>query len=207
MRKYSALVNSFLSNGFYSTYTLLELVLNEATFRYVTLPYDVTVGGIEYSADNGIVNLDPPKMSSTVDKEAFKIELADPNFIYREYADTATSNGKIRVRIGFINTTGSAVTSTGGTSYGFGSPVLDILDTIAIYDGVIDQPKYVISQDEGVLFQLTGSAPMAALDAVNPMYTSKFMNNQRIPNGVVDTCFDKVSFGGRSQEILWGKKK
>lgn len=205
MRTLSPLVKSFLNEDFFSTFALIDIVSNVAEFHLTTIPVDITFGGIEYTSDHSLYSLDTPKSSTSVDKASFKLTFVDTDFMFKLLAENAASGGMVKVLTGFYNTTGAVIRSTSGMNFNPDAPILDIKDMFCIYQGEIDQPKYTMSEDQGVLFELNCASPMAALDAVNSFYTSQHSLAQRKPASVVDTCFDKVSISGKTVEILWGK--
>lgn len=221
MKKLSILVNEFIEKGFFSTFYLVDLTFGTTEFHFTTLPYSITVvndiirplyqANVIYSAESNLLNIDTPKSSSSVDKSTFKIKFADNDFIFREYCNSATSNGKLKFRAGFINTmvdlSGNpiSVTSSRGTVYQPTMPILDPLDFILIYQGIVDKPTYFLSDDEGIIFELECSSPMAALDATNSFYTTTQALAQRLPPTVTDTCFEDITLGGKTQELRWGR--
>ena len=205
MKKLSQLVKNFLAEGYYSTALLISFKVGDAALHFTTLPYDVVLNGVSYRADVGITKVEAPPMSSAVDKATFKMQFADPTFVFRPYAGVATSNGACTIRIVFINTSGRSITSTSGTVYGAGSPIMDIADTVCIYKGRLDTVSYDISQESGVIFEAECTSPMAALDATNALYTTKASLRQRIKDGYNDTSFDKLRLSGTTVSLKWGK--
>lgn len=205
MRTLSSLVKQLLNDDYFSTFALIDIVSNYAEFHLTTIPVDITFNGISYSADHSLSSLDTPKSSTSVDKATFKLTFADTDFIFKPLAENAAACGMMKVMTGFYNTTGAPLTSSSGIVFGPDAPILDTKDMFCIYQGEIDQPRYTMSDNDGVLFELSCASPMAALDAVNSFYTSAHSLSQRKPLNVVDTCFDKVSISGKTVEILWGK--
>lgn len=206
MKKLSDIVLDYLEDGFFSSFYLIKISLDSIDIYYSSLPYDVTFEGNLYIANSNLVNINAQKMSTIVDKETFKIKFADPDFIFRPYCDNMSVNGNISVRIGFFNTSNLPIYSTGNLGpFKPSTPILDPLDMITVYEGYIEKPTYIFSQNDGILLELECSAPLGALDANNVMYTSTFSLKQRIPYNVIDTCFDQITLGGKRQEILWGR--
>lgn len=205
MRDLSNLVKNFLESDYFSTFVLIDIESNLAEFHLTTIPVDVVFNGVTYSADHSLSSLDTPKSSTSVDKATFKLTFADTDFVFKTLAENAASCGRVKILTGFYNTSGAALNSTGGLRVQPDQPILDAKDMFRIYDGEIDQPRYTMSDSNGVLFELSCASPMAALDSVNPFYTSAHSLSQRKPANVVDTCFDKASISGTTVEILWGK--
>lgn len=178
------------------------------TLHYTTLPYNTTIDSILYDADNGLAGVDPPKLSDTVDREAFKIKFADPSL---EFAGVAKEliNTRVAILAGFYNTTGEYLQTSTGAMAAPNEALLNLQDTLTIYRGFIDSVRYTMSEENGTLLELECTSPMASLDALNSFYTTTNSIKQRVDAGTwsatPDTCFDNVSLGGKSQEILWGK--
>lgn len=208
MRKFSPLVTSLISSGIYSGFYLLSLDVGNPSLKYTTLPYDVVVDGVTYTADNTLAGLDPPKLSSNTDREAFKISFSDPQFQYSALC-RSMMNAKVTVRGGFFNTTGGVVFPSSGLAVDVNEPILSSADMITLYSGYIDVVRYTIDDENGVILELECASPMASLDALSVFYSTTNSLKQRVPAAVwassPDTAFDNVSLGGRSQEILWGK--
>ena len=207
MRKFSTPVKTLLATGIYSGFFLLEMNINGTVLRYTTLPYNVTIGGTLYSADSGLISVDPPKLSDNADREAFKLSFADPDLSFSSLCGDMI-NSRLILRGGFSNTSGGYLTSSSGALIEVNAPILNYTDMLIIYKGFIDVVKYVIS-DDGVVLEIECTSPMAQLDALNSFYTTTNSLQQRVPTSQwaasPDTAFDNVALGGHSQEILWGK--
>jgi hypothetical protein len=221
MKKLSSLALDFIEKGFYSTFHLLDITFGQTEYHITTLPYSVTVindyiktfvnYNVTFTNSGGLMAVDQPKTSTSIDKSTFKLKFADNDFIFRQYCDSASSNGKVRFRAGFLNTMTDSngnpisVTSSNGTTYLPLSPILDPADFVLLYQGAIDKPTYMLSDESGIIFELECSSPMAALDATNSFYTTTMSLAQRLPPSVVDTCFEDITLGGRTQELRWGR--
>ena len=201
-------MTSLLSGGIYSGFYLLEIDIGNPSLKYTTLPYDVTISGVTFSADNPLVSVDPPKLSNSTDREAFKITFADPQFEFAALCDNMI-NARVTIRGGFFNTTPEPLVTSEGVEVETTKPILNFADTIVLYKGFIDVVRYAIDDNNGVMLEIECASPMASLDAVNVFYSTTESLRQRVPSGTwasaPDTAFDNVSLGGRSQEILWGK--
>jgi hypothetical protein len=208
MRKFSQPVKTLLATGIYSGFFLIEMNIRGNPLRYTTLPYDVSVGGNLYSSDSNLAGVDPPKLSTSTDREAFKIKFADPEMTFSALCDEMI-NSRVSVRGGFFNTTGSVLVDSVGQSIQPNNPLLNINDTLLMYKGFIDVVRYTMSEEDGVLLEIECTSPMASLDALNSFYTTTNSLRQRVPADIwaaaPDTSFDNVSLGGSAQELLWGK--
>jgi hypothetical protein len=208
MRKFSPTVTRLLSEGVYSGFYLLELDVGNPVVRQTTLPYDVTLDQVAYSSDTDLIKLDPPKLSNTADREAFKLTFSDPELKYAPLCDSMI-NAPVTVFGGFYNTTGADLPVSLGPPVSPNDPVLNSKDLLIIYSGFVDTVRYAINEENGVILEIECASPMASLDALNVFYTTQNSLRQRVPSSewsnAADTSFDNVSLGGRSQEILWGK--
>ena len=197
-----------ISSGIYSGFYLLSLDVGNPSLKYTTLPHDVVVDGVTYTSDNTLAGLDPPKLSSNTDREAFKISFSDPQFQYAPLCNKMM-NAKVTVRGGFFNTTGETLFPSSGLAVGVNEPILTSTDMITLYSGYIDVVRYTIDEENGVILELECASPMASLDALNVFYSTTNSLKQRVPSSIwaanPDTAFDNVALGGKSQEILWGK--
>lgn len=202
------MVTDLLSTGVYSGLFLITIETTSGQINYTTLPYDVTVGGITYSSDNDLVAIDPPKLSNTADKESFKLTFADASYVFAA-ASSSLLNAHIRVLGAFYNTLGVEILDSDGNPVSPNKPILCTKDMVIMYEGQVGSFRYVVSEENGVLFEIEGGSPMNALDSLSNFYTSPNSLKQRIPAAewalAPDTAFDNVSLGGKAKEILWGK--
>lgn len=208
MRKFTQTVKTLLESGIYSGFFLIDIYVGNTPLRYTTLPYDITLAGVDYSSDHSLASVDPPKLSNNTDREAFKLRFVDPNM---EYAGICNDmiNARLSIRSGFYNTTGVAIQASNGQLIEPNMPIINSQDVLLIYKGFIDSVKYNLSEENGAILEIECASPMAALDALNSFYTTTNSLRQRVPAAqwaaAPDTAFDNVSLGGKSQEILWGK--
>lgn len=182
--------------------------VGSTVLRYTTLPYDIVLENNTYSSDHPLVGVDPPKLSSNTDREAFKLRFADPEMNYSGLCNDMI-NARISIRGGFFNTTGSAIQATNGQLIEPNQAIVNPSDLLLIYKGFIDVVRYNLSEEDGAILEMECASPMASLDALNSFYTTTNSLRQRVPAAewaaAPDTAFDNVSLGGKSQEILWGK--
>jgi hypothetical protein len=156
------------------------------TNYYTDLTYDYT-----YIADGRLIGADPPKLSSTVDRELYKIVIADPTYSFGETLDDNLIGVNASVRIGFVDQATKA-------------PYSGVSNTILIYKGLIESTGYDINtEDRGeAKLVVTCSSPLANLDEVQQLTTSK--KALHYINGG-DTSFDQVYEGSGGISLRWGK--
>jgi hypothetical protein len=169
------------------------------TLRHTTIIGGITVSGDVYSDDNGLLHIDPPRMSSVVDKETYKISYADPSFYWRPIFEHGFSCVSVEIRVGFYNTMSYPM---GTVSPGF--PLNTYADTVIVYSGISDTPAYSIDLAGGeAIMTLECSSPMGALAVSRALYTTDDNLRQRFPN---DNSFDQIFIGSKGVDVLWGKK-
>ena len=172
MRQFSANVTALLSRDAIETFMLVRY----GNDRFTSLPYNVTINmeGLDTvfstMGDNtgGLLSVDAPDMSSSVDKSSYKIVLSDPSFVFRDLALNGNVGARVEVYLGLINTTGSSIGAAGP-----GMPLLSHSDLIMVYAGYADGQHYSVDFDGSAQFIIEGSSPFGDLDATKAFYTSK----------------------------------
>jgi len=168
--------------------------------NYTSAPFNITMSnGITYLSDGGLIGVDPPTFSSTVDRSTYSVLFADLNSELKSYFEEGATGDNLFVRVGFFNTLNQTTN---------GVPVdgvfTNINDTILLYKGIIDTQSYSIDVNNGsITAKIEGSSPMADLDLVKSFFTNKDSMQQRNPN---DTSFDKVFEGSGEISLKWGRK-
>lgn len=202
MRKLSSAVNTMLS--LYNTKSFFLVELSGLSRYHTTLPFNITMSnGITYTSDGGLVGVDPPRLSSVVDREAYKISFADFSYDFRTAFNQGIVGDPLTVRIGFFNTSDSAVAGFTGTLVQPGQVFTNINDTIIVYEGVIDNHSYDIDvPGSSSTCLIEGSSPMAHLDLVKSFFTSR---DQMRQVNTSDSSLDEVYKGSGEISLRWGK--
>lgn len=171
--------------------------------RGTTLPFTASINGATYNAETAIVGVDPPRISRTVDREVYRIKLADPGMSFRQYVETGLTGAPVTVYVGCYNNTGEDIVCTDGSVVHDGHPVLCTTDMLMAYKGRIDAVGYEFDPDgEAHTLSIECASPMADLDMARVVMTSK--ESQRMWDSS-DTAFDAI-FDGSAETILkWGK--
>jgi len=197
MRTLSSAVNTMLSLYNTETFFLVEL---EGLSRYhTTLPYDITMGNnITYTSDGGLIGVDPPRLSSVIDREAYKIRFSDLAFEFRDSFNAGIVGEKIKVYLGFFNSSEQTINSVPPSKI-----FTNMSDTILIYEGVIDSHAYDIniSNSESICL-IEGSSPMAHLDLVKVFHSTK---QQMREYSTTDSALDFSYQGSGEISLKWGK--
>jgi hypothetical protein len=161
-------------------------------YRSTTHFVDVTLSdGSVYLADNRLIQIDPPRMSTTVDREIYKIALADPDMTFGTQAEEGIVGKPISVRLGVVN-------------QATGLPYTNVADTILVYKGAVDNGSYEIDTAEigSAIFNISCSSPMADLDMTKALLTAKTALANIDPS---DTSFSQVYEGSGQIQLKWGK--
>jgi len=182
---------------------------NPDSFLETTFLGDITLkdNGVAietYKSDGHIYRLDPPEMSSSIDRQQYKLHIADPSFIFGNNMSYQWVSSEVEIRVGFINSLDYNIIDSTGASIPPGQPLTDIKDTMVIYLGVIDSSGYQIStKEEGeVIGIITCSSPMYNLDLKRYLKLNRDNIRQKYPE---DSCCDYVLTGSESVRLQWGK--
>lgn len=159
--------------------------------------HDVVYGGETYLAENDLKGIDPPRQSTIVDREMFKIQFADPTFIHRPRVMSGMTGASVKVYAAFYNTTGAVL-----GPYLPDEPMLGDSEIQVAYAGVIDAAQYEI--EEEIILTFECSSPIAALGLVKGYHTSKDHAMRFSPG---DTSYDDVYAGSKSIDLLWGRSR
>jgi len=153
-------------------------------FSSLTLP-DGT-----YTAHGKLFEIDLPRLDSVVDRDLYNITLTDSAFDMGSDYETGFLGAPAEVRIVFIDKT----TNQPDTSEPF-----------LIYKGIVSNFNYEVDTSEQgrVISKIGCSNPMADLDTVKPLYTSKDFLRQFNPN---DSSFDQIYEGSGAVNLKWGKR-
>lgn len=160
--------------------------------RFTSCSYDIEFNEEIYLANSSIVSIDIPKVSQVMDKENYKITLADHDKSYLPYLEQGITNIPLEVRAVFVDTRG-----------GLNDGQLMLNDTAIIYKGLLNTGSYDLDYSSGTsALILTASSALASLDnisvfRVNPSYL-KSVNP-------TDTTFDFVFDDKVTIDLKWGK--
>lgn len=190
MIQFSEKVKQILSQPTIEAFYLVDV--DSGLYRTTSFFRDITLSnGVTFSNDGRLLSVDPPQLSSTVDREIYKISIADPDFNSGDSADRGLIGKLVEVRIGFVNQATNL-------------PETNIVDTVLVYRGKIDGTSYIVNTNtigEAVL-NVTCSSPMADLDLRKPIYTTKDAARSREPS---DTSCDQIYEGSGQLTLKWGK--
>jgi len=157
-----------------------------ATYYLTSFASDLVYDSNTYLASGGLFEYDPPRISSTVDREAYRISVLD-------FSDAFLAEFK-------GNVVGKPITVSLGLLNASGQPLLSTADVIPVYTGFVDAPAITNDFDRKIAI-IEGTSPMADLDGSRTFYTSKAgMDNY----STTDTSFDAI-FSSADIQLKWGK--
>jgi hypothetical protein len=188
MIQFSATIQALLAQPVVESFYLVKI----GSSLYKTSFYsDISVGGVNYVADGSILSVEPPQLVSVVDKQSFKLALADPSQALGELAEGALLGMSVEVRAGFVDQTTKL-------------PYTDLADTLLIYKGVVDSAAYAISTSKigSVVFNIECSSPMADLGLTRAYYTSQDYADKNLSG---ETAYAQIYEGAGPINLRWGK--
>lgn len=204
MRQFSQAVTTLLGLDDIATFSTISF----GTSHFTSLPYDVVLGGqpdITYRTlgiDGGLVSIEPPRLSSDVDRAPYRIVLADPNYNFRLAFQQGIVGQRLTVRIGLFNMQSVPIAATGG-QIAPQAPLTNVADTFVAYSGFVDNHRYMVDFKENYVHAIIeGSSPMGDLDAVKAHYTS-YDYTKRFDS--TDTSYNKIYNGSGELKFKWGK--
>jgi hypothetical protein len=185
MRKFSNTVKTVLNSNNIHYFFLIKLQFTQ-TYYLTSYTSDIEFEGNTYVANGGLYEYDFPKMSSVIDRESYKVVIADlSNIMLNEY---------------LANVVGKPMTVYAGFLDSNGYPITNPSDMIIVYKGFVDKPT-IQNDFENKIAILEGTSPMSDLDAVNTFYVSR--------DGMDQKSFSDTSFDDMYQDIeikyKWGK--
>jgi hypothetical protein len=158
-------------------------VVTEESKRFTAIPVGQPLA---YDCNHTLVSVDPPRMSKSLDREAFKLTFADPKFAIRTYIGSGIPGSNLRVRAGFIENN------------------IELTEYVTIYTGTIDTQAYSIDPNGDTLMAIEGSSPMGPLGLTRTILTSREWFSSKYPG---DTCCDQSFIGSRNSTIDWGRNR
>jgi hypothetical protein len=185
MRTFSSAVQTVINSDSLKYIFLIKLSFSSDYF-FTSYHRDITFNSDTYLADGGLYEYDPPKFSSVVDRESYKVIIADlTNAMAAEFR--ANVIGKpIDVKVALLDSSGY--------------PLLNTSDVLSIYSGFVDKPSLDNSFEEKLAI-IEGTSPMSDLDMVRSFMTSKSGMDQK---SATDTSFDEV-YENKEVSLKWGK--
>jgi hypothetical protein len=188
MIQFSTTISTVLQNPIIDAFYCVTI----GTYKTTSYISNITLSNGEiFQSDGKLISVDAPRISTTVDREIFKVTLADTDFALGAQFQSGLVGNLFEIRLILINPSTN-------------QPYLTLTDTILAYKGLIDNIGYSIqtgSIGENILV-ISGSSPMNDLDLTKPFYTSREYIREKYPN---DSCFDQIYEGSGPVNLKWGK--
>lgn len=185
MRNISSAVQTVLNSSHVRVVFLMKLEFS-STYLFTSYHSDIVYDGETYLADGGMFEFDSPKFSSVVDREAYRIVIADQSAQMAAEFKLNVIGKPMSVKVAILNSDGE--------------PLIGTDDVLSVYDGFVDSPS--ISNDfEQKLAIIEGTSPMSDLDMVRSFITSKAGMDQKSSS---DTSFDEI-YDSNQTTVKWGK--
>jgi len=186
MRSFNGNLESVFNSDRIEYFFLIKLSFSQ-DFYFTSYHSDIAWDGQTWVADGGLLEVDSPRFSSVVDREAYKIVLTDLVDQLAGEFKAGVIGSDIQVWAGF-------------TDPSTGQPMLASGDVVSIYSGYVDSPA--IENDwETKTAVIEGSSPMADLDRVNLIMVSKDGMDQL---NLSDTSYDRI-YDDAEISLKWGK--
>lgn len=192
MIQFNNTIKQLLQQPVIESFYLVQVNLAGLTLKTTSFYTDLILSdGSTYLSDGRLLAVDPPKLSATVDRELYKITMADPDFSLGAYLEKGLVGVDVVVRVGFVNTATNL-------------PLTDLVNTVIVYQGKVDSGSYAVStEDVGeTVFVLSCSSPMGDLDLTKYLQTTK--DALRYIDAT-DTSFEQVYENAGQIELRWGK--
>jgi len=183
MKNTPAAITTALVSAISEPYLILDMEFSSNNIvRLTSLPYDVSVGGNTYISDGGLTQFEPPKLTSVLDKETYRIKLTDHSNIYKGYFDSNALGTPVTVRLGIEGNT---------------------TDFDIIYKGRIDGVSIEVDPSESIkIAVIECGSPFAALERTNERRTD---HNTQTLIDQYDISMSEVYANSTEIEVKWGK--
>ena len=181
-------LKELISQAVVETFYLVRV----ADLYTTTYPDDITTSdGRTYLSGDYLKAVDPPRLSSTVDRQQYTIVLADAESALGKYAESGLTGRIAEVCVGFVDQTTMA-------------PETARKNLLVLYRGRIDSAGYKSETSEVGTndFIVRCTSPMGNLDATKAYYTSRdFIQSI----DASDTSYDQLYEGAGKINLKWGR--
>lgn len=161
------------------------------TYYYTSYDRNISWNGQTWSGDGGLFEIDSPRFSSIIDREAYTVVLQDKDNTLSDIFKQGVIGNDIFVRVGVLDSSGNPLLGTDSNG---------VSDVVSIYSGFIDSPSITIDWDVKTA-KIQGTSPMADLDQIKLFMVSKDGMDQKSAS---DTSFDKI-YEDNETHLAWGK--
>lgn len=186
MRGLSATSLAILGEDRLKAFLMVKLDFPSVSYYFTDYGRDVDFGGNTYSSGSGVMDFEPPRLSYTVDREAYRLSISDHNNTFQNLFRLGATGSDVTIYLVLV---------------GSGGPELGADDVIVAYKGRIDETTIVVTPEDKVAV-ITLSSPMANLDQVKTFWTTKSGMDQY---SATDTSFDNIYEDNKEITLKWGK--
>jgi len=198
-RSFSTNFTTALNSGSVTYFFLIEIDLervsanntNRVTYYYTSFNRDISWNSQTWVGDGGVFEIDSPRFSSIIDREAYIITLTDAANSLSDTFKQGVIGNNIKVRLGLLNSSEQPMLGVDSNS---------VSDIVFLYSGFIDSPTIAVNWDTKIA-KIEGTSPMADLDQINLTMISKDGMDQK---NSTDTSFDNI-YDDNETAISWGK--
>ena len=199
MKVFSPIVEMLLQRDDIAVFYLVTIQFPGETVRHTTLPYSVDISGLGlYSADSNLRSVEAPRLTTIVDRVAYKIVYLDPDFSFKDRFELGATGAPVSIHIGFFNPLDVTI---GGAEPG--GPLLEAADILLLYKGIIDAHGYAADDQGEVLATFECSSPMADLNQKTYFITTDSEQRKRNAD---DSSLQFMHIGAEARTMKWGKK-
>jgi len=185
-RTFSTAVQTVIDNEDRLKYFFLIKLEFSSTYYLTSFSRDITWDSQTWTSDGGLFEVDSPKSSSIVDREAYRVVLTDLDETFIEEFKAGVVGKNITVYAGFLDSNGD--------------PLVGTEDIVSVYKGYVDSPAVDINWETKTA-TLEGTSPMSDLDQVKLIKISRDGMDQF---SSTDTSYDSV-FEDNEAVLGWGK--
>jgi hypothetical protein len=185
MRNFSPNLLNALDQTDLNFYILVELFLNN-TYRITDAPFNIAFNGNTYLANQTLYSYDPPRTSTYLNKDTYKVGLVDQDHTFQAEARLGVNGRKFNVY---------AVVEDINNQL-----LLNPSDVIVVYKGFVDRISFTNDMKDKIGF-IEGASPVAKLDMVKPIITSK---DDMDLYSLTDTSYDQI-YKDAEVQVKWGK--
>lgn len=187
MKTLATSVTDALASDQLSFFALISIGFRSGTVYLTDFSRDLPYGGNTFTSDGGLSEYEPPNLSPTVDREAYKLSMIDhANELQAEFRLGAIGV-PVSILLGFLDPSGN--------------PILTTDEVLPAYTGKIAGVS-IDNDFESKRAVIELSSPMGNLDQTNTFYTTKAGMNQV---NTSDTSFNQLFKGSADIKLKWGK--
>ena len=163
------------------------------TLRITDSPRDITINGVTYPASAILKGLTPPRTQSTVDRDQYRLQLADPDGAIRSRVEVQPSGVPMSVQLTFV-----------AEDLDDNNNVKLLPNTMDVYRGFLSGSN--LGYESGApVYTLTFTGQISQLSASRPRLTSQESQQEFSAASATDTAFNYVHTYDTDDILKWGR--